>query len=121
MLNRTISMLRVTDARASEELFCNKLGFQKTWEHDPGEGYPVFLEVTRDNVSFHLSEHEGDGPFAIQVYIGVSDAKTLYDEFTAKGVPIGSEPSEAEWGEVVFELKDLDGNTLRFGSPIVSS
>ena len=121
MLHRTISTLRVSDARASEELFCGKLGFHKTWEYDPGDGYPVFIEVTRDSVSFHLSEHEGDGPMGIQVYVSVSDALALYDEFTAKGVVTISEPSEAAWGELIFELQDLDGNTLRFGSLLAAA
>lgn len=118
MLRGTISMLRVANARASEKLFCEKLGFEKTWEHDPGDGYPVFLEVARDKVAFHLSEHEGDGPAGIQIYVNVTNARELYDEFIAKGAEIADPPSEAEWGEVVFELQDLDGNTLRFGSPV---
>ena len=118
MLLRTISMLRVADARASEAFFRGKLGFETSWEYDPGDGYPVFVEVTRDWVSFHLSEHDGDGPPGIQVYVGVRDAKALYDEFLAKGVEIAEPPSEAPWGEVVFVIQDLDGNTLRFGSPI---
>ncbi len=118
MLHGTISMLRVADARASEELFCGKLGFHKSWEHDPGDGYPVFLEVTRDNVSFHLSEHQGDGPVGIQIYVNVADSQALFDEFSAKDVNLGEPPSEAAWGDLVFELQDLDGNTLRFGSPV---
>jgi len=74
--------------------------------------------VTRDQVSFHLSEHEGDGPPGIQVYVGVADAQALYDEFRAKGVTIPEPPAEAPWGELVFVLQDLDGNSLRFGSPM---
>ena len=118
MLESTISMLRVTDARASEKYYCEKLSFQKSWEYDPGDGNPVFIEVTRDKVSFHLSEHEGDGPLGIQIYVNVADAQILYDEFSHKGAAIDSPPYEAEWGHTVFELQDLDGNTLRFGSPI---
>ncbi len=118
MLQGTISMLRVADARKSEAFFCGKLGFRKTWEYDPGDGYPVFMEVTRDAVSFHLSEHEGDGPAGIQLYVNVADAKALYEEFTSRSVDIGNAPEEAPWGHLVFELQDLDGNTLRFGSPI---
>ena len=116
MLLRTISMLRVADARASEKFFCDKLGFRTTWEYDPGEGYPVFLEVARDEVAFHLSEHEGDGPSAIQIYVCVADAEKLYDEFIAKGVEIAEPPHEAPWGDIVFVMQDLDGNTLRIGS-----
>ena len=41
MLRSTISMLRVADARASEKLFCGTLGFEKSWEHHPGNGSPV--------------------------------------------------------------------------------
>lgn len=118
MLRRTISMLRVQNARASEAFFCDKLGFRTTWAHDPGDGFPVFLEVTRDNVSFHLSEHEGDGPASIQVYVGVDDAEALYAEFEGKGIETLSPLEHAEWGEMVFTLEDLDGNTLRFGSPV---
>ena len=118
MLEGTISMLRVADARASEKLFCEQLGFKKTWEDDPGDGHPVFVEVTRDHVSFHLSEHQGDGPLGVQVYINVADAQALYEEFCSKGAEIIDPPHEAPWGHTVFEVQDPNGNTLRFGSPI---
>ena len=117
MFESTISMLRVTDARASEKFYCQKLGFQKSWEYDPGDGEPVFIEITRDKVSLHLSEHEGDGPLGVQLYVNVANAGALYDELTQNGVSIGDPPYDAEWGHTVFELQDLDGNTLRIGSP----
>lgn len=110
-------MLRVTDARASEKFYCQKLGFKKSWEFDPGEGEPVFIEVTRDKVSLHLSEHAGDGPLGVQIYINVANAGLLYDELSSNGVSIDDPPYDAEWGHTVFELQDLDGNTLRIGSP----
>ncbi|NKB54485.1 MAG: VOC family protein [Rhizobiaceae bacterium] len=118
MFNSTISMLRVKDARAAETFYCDKLGFQKSWEYDPGDGDPIFVEVTRDQVQFHLSEHEGDGPPGVQLYVNVADAKKLYDELISKNVVINDPPYEAPWEHMVFELQDLDGNTLRIGSPI---
>jgi len=117
MFQRTISMLRVKDARASEAFYREKLGFSNSWEHDPGDGFPVFIEVSRDSVSFHLSEHEGDGPEKIQVYVNVKDAKVLYEDLISKDVKIDNPPEEMPWGETVFELQDPDGNTLRIGSP----
>lgn len=118
MLKGTISLLRVKDARKSQAYFQDKLGFRTTWEHDPGDGFPVFLEVARDHVAFHLSEHEGDGPFGITVYINVADAQSLHDEFASRGVEIAEPIQEAEWGETTFAINDLDGNTFRFGSPV---
>jgi catechol 2,3-dioxygenase-like lactoylglutathione lyase family enzyme len=117
MLRSTISLLSVASARQNESFFRDQLGFKTSWEFDPGEGGPVFLEVTRDEVAFHLSEHEGDGPRGIQVYVIVDDAKALHDEFKSRGVMIVESLHESEWGHLVFSLEDLDMNTLRFGSP----
>ena len=117
MLKSTISTLRVKDARASEAFYRDKLGFNTTWEHDPGDGYPVFVEIKRDAVAFHLSEHEGDGPNGVSIYVNVADAVALHDELAAREVPIASAPEAMPWGETVFTIEDPDGNKLRFGSP----
>ena len=116
-MRSTIPTFRVRDARAAEVFYRDKLGFGTSWAHDPGDGYPVFLEIVRDNVALHLSEHAGDGPEGVSIYVNVTDARGLYEEFCAKGAEIAEALQEAEWGEVVFSLTDLDGNTLRFGSP----
>ena len=121
MLQSTISMLRVANARLSEKLFRDVFGFETTWEHDPGDGQPVFIEVVRDAVAIHLSEHEGDGPIGIQVYVNVSDAKALHDEFDSRGANITQPLQDSPWGHLIFEVNNLDGNTLRFGSPITES
>ena len=118
MLRSTISMLRVLDARKSEVFFCTQLGFKKSWEYDPGNGEPVFLEVIRDNVAFHLSEHEGDGPLGVQVYVNVENSKALYDESVSGGAPVVGPPYESEWEHLVFTVEDLDVNPLRIGSPL---
>ena len=118
MLQSTISMLRTKDARRSEAFYCGLLGFEKSWEYDPGAGYPIFLEVSRDQVAFHLSEHEGDGPLEVQVYINVEDAEALHQELVSRGTPVKDALHEAEWGHLVFSVEDPDGNTLRFGSPL---
>ena len=117
-LRSTIPTFRVRDARAAEAFYSEKLGFRTTWAHDPGDGYPVFLEIMRDNVALHLSEHQGDGPEGVSIYVNVADARALSDEFLASGATLAEPLSEAEWGEMVFSLTDPDGNTLRFGSPV---
>jgi catechol 2,3-dioxygenase-like lactoylglutathione lyase family enzyme len=119
MFQSTISMLRVADARKSGEFYCSLLGFSKSWEFCDEEGCPIFLEVTRDNVSFHLSEHEGDGPMGLQVYVNVADAPALHEEVTSRDVSLHEPLHDAEWGHTVFSIMDPDGNTLRFGSPSV--
>lgn len=116
----TIPTFRVKDTAAAEVFYRDKLGFTTSWEHDPGDGHPVFLEMVRDNIALHLSEHEGDGPEEVSIHINVTDARALFREFLSAGAEIPDPPQDAEWDEVVFSLNDLDGNTLRFGSPTSS-
>ena len=44
-------------------------------------------------------------------------APALLDEFTASGVEPAGALHEAEWCHRVFSITDLEGNTMRFGSP----
>ena len=118
MFESTISLLRVSDARTSEAFYCDTLGFRKSWEIDLGEGEPVFIEVTRDRVSLHLSEYEGDGPLGIQLYVNVSDAEELHETLVDHDALIVEPLHHAEWGHMVFAIQDPDGNLLRFGSPV---
>ena len=117
MLRSTISTFRVGDARSSESYYRDQLGFATTWQHDPGEGFPVFVEVSRDQVAIHLSEHEGDGAFGAQLYVKVDDAKALHEELAGRGAKIIEPLQDSEWGHMIFVVEDLDGNVLRFGSP----
>ena len=114
-LNGIIPTFRVSDARAAERFYCEILGFRTSWEHDPGDGYPVFIEVARDSVAIHLSEHDGDGPEGVSIYVNVADARALHAEVTGKGAS-ASAPEAMPWGDVVFEVTDPDGNVMRFGS-----
>lgn len=114
-LNGIIPTFRVKDARAAERFYCDVLGFQNSWEDDPGDGHPVFIEVVRDKVAIHLTEHEGDGPEGVSIYVMVADARALHGEVTGKGAA-ATEPEEMPWGDVVFTVTDADGNVMRFGS-----
>lgn len=111
----SISTLRVKNAEASRKFFL-MLGFRTVWEHRESEEFPLFLEMQRDSVSFFLSEHDGDGPFGVSIYVVVDDAKSLYEEFVETSAET-TEPIVQPWGHLVFSISDLDGNNLRFGSP----
>ena len=116
-LQAIIPTFRTRDACITEAFYRDKLGFRTTWEHDAGDGHPVFLEIARDDVAIHLSEHAGDGPESVSVYVNVANARALFDAVTAMGAETHGAPEQMEWGEVVFSLSDPDGNVLRFGSP----
>ncbi|MGI9391050.1 MAG: bleomycin resistance protein [Boseongicola sp.] len=115
-LRRVTPTFRVKNARKAEAFYRDTLGFKTSWEDDPGDGHPIFVEMSRGDVSIHLSEHEGDGPEGVSVYVDVDDARGLHGEVTSNGGKADA-PESMPWGHVVFVVTDPDGNVMRFGSP----
>ncbi|MFB9854467.1 glyoxalase superfamily protein [Micromonospora andamanensis] len=108
MDEEVIPILRVEDASAAVGWY-ERLGFAWQWEHRFEPELPAFVEVARGGVRLFLSEHEGDARPDTLVYLRVRDVDAVAAEF---GVPV----EEAPWGREV-ELRDLDGNRLRIGTP----
>ncbi len=114
-LERCVPTFRVKEAEAACAYFTEKLGFQKDWEHRFEPGLPLFISVSRDDIAIHLSEHTGDGPFAVRVYIYVRDPDALYDELKSRGARIRVEIQTTSHNTREFMVEDLDGNCVRFG------
>jgi uncharacterized glyoxalase superfamily protein PhnB len=119
-LERCVPTLRVRDAAAACRYFCERLGFEKDWEHRFEPGLPLFVSVSRDAVSLHLSEHLGDGPLHVRAYVYVSDPQALFEELEARGARIVAPPEHQSYGTLEFIVEDLDGNRIRFGKAVAT-
>jgi uncharacterized glyoxalase superfamily protein PhnB len=117
-LERCVPTLRVRDASAAARYFCEQLGFAKDWEHRFEPGLPLFVSVSRDRVALPLSEHTGDGPLEVRVYIYVQDPRALFNELKSRGARIVMEPELQSYGTLEFIVEDLDGNRIRFGRAV---
>jgi catechol 2,3-dioxygenase-like lactoylglutathione lyase family enzyme len=112
-IKRAAAILPVQDLRASLALY-RQLGFE-TREYEGG-GYGF---VTRDGVEIHLGVTSKIEPASAKhsVYLWVDDADALAEAWSAAGAEVHV-PEDTEWGQHEGSLVDLDGNVLRFGSPI---
>jgi catechol 2,3-dioxygenase-like lactoylglutathione lyase family enzyme len=61
-------ILRIFDYAKALEFYLDWLGFRIDWEHRP-EGSPGYLQITRGDVTLHLSEHHGDCAPGARVFI----------------------------------------------------
>ena len=112
-IRRAAPILPVRDLAASLAHY-RRLGFD-TREYDGG-GYGF---VTRDGVEIHLGvvpEIIPSGP-KHSAYLWVDDANALAQAWRAAGAEVHL-PEDTEWGQHEGALVDLDGNVLRFGSPM---
>lgn len=102
-------ILPVRDLEASVAYYVNVLGFKVDWQ-DPG----IIASVGRDRC--HLFLVEGDqGHPGTWVWIGVSDAGALHEDYVARGATIRHPPTNFSWA-YELQVEDPDGNVLRFAS-----
>ena len=108
MHEEVIPILRVADAAAAVAWY-ERLRFAVEWVHRFEPGFPAFVAITRGNVRLFLSEHAGDARPDTLIYLRLADVDTIAAEF---GVAV----DDAPWAREI-ELRDLDGNRLRIGTP----
>jgi len=112
---RAAAILPVQDLGASLAQY-QRLGFETREYGGGGHGYGY---VTRDGVEIHLGVTPKTSPAGAKhsVYLWVDDADALAEAWRAAGAEVHA-PEDTEWGQHEGALVDLDGNVLRFGSPI---
>ena len=103
-------IFRVSDLSASIKYYTVKLGFKLNW----GNEEAGFASVKRDKFDLFLCQGD-QGNFGTWVWVGVSDAAALYEEYQKSGGKIRHPPTNYAWA-YEMQVEDLDGNVLRFGS-----
>jgi predicted enzyme related to lactoylglutathione lyase len=102
-------ILSVRSLQASIDYYVRVLGFEVDWL-DPS----IMASVSRDGGAIMLCE-ESQGNPGTWLWVGVDDADSLYNEYTAAGAKIGLPPTNYPWA-YEFHVQAPDGHVLRFGS-----
>lgn len=112
-------ILCVGDVPASVEYFCEKLGFERSWQSPEDE--PIIAQVGRNGLDLILDSKSSipraRTPSVLSMSLHDADALgLLYEELSSRGAITGGPPSEVPWQQGVFQLtvEDLDGNVLVF-------
>ncbi|WP_345055855.1 glyoxalase superfamily protein [Hymenobacter glaciei] len=61
-------ILRIFDHAKAIEFYIDWLGFTLDWEHRPADA-PAYLQISRGDITLHLSEHHGDCSPGARVFI----------------------------------------------------
>lgn len=125
-VRRVVPILKVTDMRAALDFYGSTLGFTQEFHYQAGAGGPSYAGLSLDGYHIHLSTFAGDGAFGTAVYFYVDDVDALFARFRQAGLkvpgkpdsPVEDGPVDQTWGMREVYVRDPDGNTLRFGSPL---
>jgi len=120
MMVGAASVFVVSDIVKSIEHYRDALGFAVTFQY----GTPTFYVcLCRDEVALHLvAGHKtkrlpGNG--AICVF--VRDVDAVHAELAARGANVIKPPQNYDYGMRDFDVVDLDGNQLTFGTGTTGS
>ena len=110
-------ILRIFDVTKAREFYIDYLGFKLDWEHRFAEGMPLYMQVSRDNVVLHLSEHHGDCCPGSAMRVLADDLDKLHEELHSRNYPyVNPEIEDMPWGTRDLTVKDPFGNRITFSN-----
>lgn len=114
-LGTTTPILRIFDEAKARDFYVDFLGFKVDWEHRFDANLPLYLQVSRDGCTLHLTEHHGDCCPGAAVRVQTIGIAAFQAELAAKTYRYARPDIEdMPWGTRDMSLKDPFGNRLTF-------
>ena len=112
---KTIPVLRIFDVAKAKEFYIGFLGFAVDWEHSFEHTAPAYIQVSRDGLTLHLSEHHGDACPGSTVFVWMTGLEAFHQEITGKGYKYLRPGIETTFYDAkCVEVIDPFGNRIRF-------
>jgi catechol 2,3-dioxygenase-like lactoylglutathione lyase family enzyme len=113
-----IPVLRSFSEEKAKEFYLDFLGFTLAWEHRFAPDLPLYMEVRRDALALHISEHHGDATPGSAIIVPVDDIDALHAELAARRYGNARPGIETQpWGRELT-VWDPSGNRIRFSAPL---
>jgi uncharacterized glyoxalase superfamily protein PhnB len=112
-INKTIPILRIFDVDKAMEFYIEWLGFKEDWKHQFEADTPFYIQISKENLTIHLSEHHGDGTPGSRIFIdcnGLSEFLQTLKPYKYYRPNICRE----EWNANSMSVTDPFGNVLIF-------
>lgn len=112
---RTVPILRSFDEAKAREFYIDWLGFKVDWEHRFEPGLPLYMQVSRDGIVLHISEHHGDATPGSHIRVEVKGLREFHAEIIAKNYKNNRPGIERpEWGGTEVTVVDPCRNLITF-------
>jgi catechol 2,3-dioxygenase-like lactoylglutathione lyase family enzyme len=113
-----LPILRFFSEAEAKRFYVDYLGMQVDWEHRFEPGMPLYLQVSRDALVLHLSEHHGDGTPGTHVLINMTGIEELHAELCERTGTGGNNPGlDTDELGTWITVHDPFGNVLKFRQP----
>ena len=114
-----IPTFRMLDYKTAMDFYIQGLGFHIDWEHRFGPGEPVYMQISRNGLTLHLSENKRFETGVI-VFVECKELNEFYADLNSRKTTIELiKPERTNWQTIQMEIEDPFGNLLRFNESIV--
>lgn len=115
----TIPVIRMFDVGKAKEFYVDFLDFKIDWEGHIFEGAPLYMQLSRDGLTLHLSEHHGDAAPGGTTLVRTTGIEKFHAELLRKAYKYNRPSLDiAPYGAKVMYTVDPFGNRLRFEEEI---
>lgn len=116
---RVIPILRIFSIEKAREFYVNYMGCKVNWEHRFDERAPLYMQVSRDGLVLHLSEHYGDGSPGVSFKVNAKGVRELHAELSAKNYGYWRPGlNETFYGTLQLKMLDPFGNQIFLEEPL---
>ncbi len=115
---KIIPILRIFDISKAREFYLDWLGFTVDWEHRFEADLPLYMQISRGNLTLHLTEHHGDCSPGGKVFVEVEGIEEFHKELSDKNYNYNRPGlGPAPWNAICLEVTDPFGNRICFSQP----
>lgn len=108
-------IFRIFDVAKAREFYLDFLGFQVEFEHRFAPDLPLYLSITREGCTIHLSEHFGDACPGSAIRVEVDNVDALERELLGKAYKhCRPQAHDKPWGTRELSVGDPFGNRIHF-------
>ena len=110
-----IPIFRIFSEEKAREFYLDFLGFRLDWEHRFEPDMPIYMQVSRDGLTLHLSEHHGDGTPGSVTFVRMKGLDSFHADIMSKGYKyLRPGIEDREWNAREMTVIDPFGNRIRF-------
>jgi hypothetical protein len=118
-VRQIIPILRIFDTAKAREFYVDFLGFAVDWEHRFDDAAPLYMQVSRNGLTLHLSEHHGDACPGSTVFVWMTGLEDYHREISEKGYRYLRPGLERTfYNSLCMEVTDPFQNRIRFNEEL---
>lgn len=108
-------VLRIFDVAKARAFYLDYLGFSVDFEHRFEDDLPLYMGLSRDACTLHLTEHHGDCCPGSAVRVAIVDIAAFHAELAAQNYRYAKPGLDTQpWGSREVAVTDPFGNRIIF-------